>query len=120
VSVSTAARYDRFELELDGPMPSYTLTRQSNAVFTQDASGFQIRVEGTAGVLVRLEIADSHTRYTGPRDLTPRSPLLREARLVSDFEGVVMWGLGLARPACLRVQTLLGPSRLVVDLAQGP
>jgi hypothetical protein len=105
--------FDRFVLEFDGPVPGYRVTRQANANFTEDASGRPVTLEGTAGVVVRLEPASSLP--SAPLAVTPRSAVLREARQIGDFEGVVRWGLGLASTGCLRVQTLSGPARLVID-----
>jgi len=105
--------FDRFVLEFDGPVPGYSVTRQANANFTQDASGRPVTLEGTAGALVRLEPGSSLA--SAPMAVTPRLTVLREGRQIGDFEGVVRWGLGLATPACMRVQTLSAPSRLVID-----
>jgi hypothetical protein len=105
--------FDRFVLEFDGPVPGYSVTRQANANFTQDASGQPVTLEGIAGALVRLEPGGSLA--SAPMAVTPRSTVLREGRQIGDFEGVVRWGLGLAAPACMRVQTLSGPWRLVID-----
>ncbi len=41
--------------------------------------------------------------------------MLVEAKIVEDFEGYLSWGLGLAKPVCLRAFTLSDPPRLVVD-----
>jgi len=107
------AGFDRFVLEFDGPVPGYSVTRQADANFTQDASGGPVTLEGTAGALVRLEPAGSLA--SAPTAVTLNSTALREGRQIGDFEGVVRWGLGLAAPACMRVQTLSAPSRLVID-----
>jgi hypothetical protein len=105
--------FDRFVLEFDGPVPTYKVTRQATANFTEDASGRPVALEGAAGALVRLEPASSLA--SAPVAVSPRSTVLREARRIGDFEAVVHWGLGLASPACLRVLTLSSPFRLVVD-----
>ena len=105
--------YDRFVIEFDGPVPGYRITRQANATFTQDASGQQVDLDGTAGVLIRLEPAASVP--SAPRGISPRASVLRDARNVGDFEAVVQWGVGLAAPACMHVFTLDSPSRLVID-----
>jgi pyruvate/2-oxoglutarate dehydrogenase complex dihydrolipoamide acyltransferase (E2) component len=107
------AGFDLFVIEFDGPVPGYRVTRQDSANFTQDASGRPVTLEGTAGVVVRLEPAASLA--SAPLAVAPDSTVLREGRQIGDFEGVVRWGLGLATPACLRVQTLSEPNRLVID-----
>src|SRR5438270_10510215 len=70
--------FDRFVVEFDGPVPGYRVTRQANANFTEDASGRPVTLEGTAGVLVRLEPASSLP--SAPMAVTPRSTVLREGR----------------------------------------
>jgi hypothetical protein len=109
--------YDRFVIELTGSVGQYQAKPQGNATFTQDASGQQVNLAGSAGLVVTLHDTSSHGTYTGPTDLRPAGTAnLEEARQMGDFEGVVTWGLGLARPSCFRAFTLSGPSRLVVDV----
>jgi hypothetical protein len=119
VNVRAAAQdgFDRWVLEFDGPVPGYTITRQANASFTEDASGRAVTLEGTAGVVVRLEPAGSSAQ--APRAVSPMATELRDLRQVGDFEGVVHWAAGLAAPACMHVTTLDGPSRLVIDFKTG-
>ncbi len=119
----TAARadeqvgYDRFVLQFDAIVPSYTVTRQAKPVFAQGASGQTVTLSGTAGVLVSVFSATGGTTFTGSNDLVhPDFQVLKEAREVQDFEGHVQWGLGLSRPACMRVFVINDPARLVVDL----
>jgi len=119
----TAARaaaqsgYDRFVLEFAGPLPQYEVRAQSGATFTQDASGAPVTLAGSAGLVVTVRGAQAHGTFTGATDLRPDGTgVLREARQVGDFEGVVTWGLGLSRATCFRAFTLTGPSRLIVDI----
>ncbi len=118
----TAARiaeqvgYDRFVLQFDTKVPTYTVKRQAKPVFKNGAGGQTITLTGTAGVLVQVHSATESGTYTGSTDLTqPAFAILNEARLVEDFEGYVSWGLGLSKTACLRTFTLSNPPRLVVD-----
>ena len=98
-------------------MPTYTVKRQAKPVFTQGGSGQSVTISGTSGVLVTVHSATGATTFTGPTDLMhPEFQVLKEARQVQDFEGYVSWGLGLSKPACMRVFTLTDPARLVVDL----
>jgi hypothetical protein len=109
--------YDRFVLQLDGIVPTYTVKRQAKPVFTLGASGQTVTLSGTAGVLVSVFSATGNATYTGETDLIhPEFQVLKEARQVQDFEGHVQWALGLSQPTCMRVFTLSDPARLVVDL----
>ena len=92
---------------------------QSNAKFTQGASGQPVMLLGDSGLLVIIRGADEHTSYSGPTDFKTGYGKLREARQVEDFEGTVQWALGLSGTACYRVYVLKNPDRLVID-AQAP
>ncbi|HEV2139633.1 MAG TPA: hypothetical protein VGT01_00450, partial [Candidatus Dormibacteraeota bacterium] len=108
--------YDRFVLQLDAIVPSYTVKRQAKPTFSEGASGRTVTLLGNAGVLVTVQSATGATTFTSSTDLiTPQFQILKEARQMQDFEGVVSWGLGLNQSACMRVFTLDGPARLVVD-----
>lgn len=119
----TAARageqqgYDRFVLQFDAIVPTYTVTRQAKPVFTQGAGGQVVTLHGTSGVLVSVFSATGNVTFTGSNDIVhPEFQILAEAREVQDFEGHVQWGLGLNKPSCMRVFVLSDPARLVVDL----
>jgi len=121
VRVGTASGYDRFVIEFDGPVPAFTVSSQATSAFMQDATGATLQLQGSSGVKVVVHGAsgtDLNGRQTffGSTDLKPGSPVLKEARQTGDFERVFSWGLGLSQPACLRVMTLTGPDRLVVDV----
>ena len=110
--------YDRFVLQFDSPVPSYTVKRQATPTFTSGASGQTITLSGTSGVLVNVQTASGANTFTGPTDLTHGEYLvLKEARQTQDFEGHLSWGLGLGKAACMRVFTLTDPARLVVDFS---
>ncbi len=109
--------YDRFVLQFDPIVPTYTVKRQAKPVFTQGASGQTVTLSGTAGILVSVHSAQGASSFSGSTDLDhPGFQILKEARQVQDFEGTVSWGLGVAKPTCMRVFTLSDPARLVVDL----
>ncbi len=110
--------YDRFVLQFDSPVPSYTVRRQATPTFPSGASGQTITLSGTAGVLVNVQTASGANTFTGPTDLTHGEFLVvKEARQTQDFEGHLSWGIGLGKPACMRVFTLTDPARLVVDFS---
>lgn len=108
--------FDRFVIELNRPVPSFQVLPQASPTFTLDASGQRVTLQGSAGVLIRLREADNHSAYSGAGDLRPGLPVLKQARLAGDFEGVVTWALGVSGPVCVRVQAIDAPARLVVDV----
>ncbi len=116
--VSPQTGYDRFVLQFDATVPSYTVKRQASPVFSAGASGQTLTLSGTSGALVRVHVSSAATTFTGSTDISHGEyPVLKEARQTEDFEGYVSWGLGLGKPACLRAFTLTDPSRLVVDFS---
>ena len=123
VRVGTAAGYDRFVIEFDGPVPAYSVTPQDSSTFMADASGQTLQLQGTRGIVIVVHGAsgtdvNGHQTFIGSQDLTPGYPVLKEARQVGDFERVFKWGLGVSQPDCghVNVTTLSGPDRLVVDV----
>jgi hypothetical protein len=113
--VGAQSGYDRFVIQFSGPVPQYDVTLQDSASFAQ--SGGPVTLKGSAGLAVVLHNASGAGAYTGPGDVTPGFPQIQEARLLSDSQGVVQWGVGIAHPACFHAWVLSGPSRLVVDIA---
>jgi hypothetical protein len=114
--VAENSGYDRFVLQFDSAVPTYTVKRQAKPVFPAGPSGQTITVTGTVGVLVQVHTASGATTFTGPTDFQhPEYQILKEARQTEDFEGYVSWGLGLSQADCMRAFTLTDPPRLVVD-----
>jgi len=108
--------YDRFVLQFDPIVPTYTVKRQAKPEFQAGASGQTVTLSGTAGALVTVHSATGTSTFTGSNDLVhPEYQLIKEARQTQDFEGYVSWGIGLAKPACMRTFVLDDPARLVVD-----
>jgi len=109
--------YDRFVLQFDGIVPTFTVKRQPKPVFSRGASGQSVTLSGTAGVLITVHSATGTTTFTGSNDIFHSDfAVIKEARQLQDFEGTVAWGLGISKPTCMRVFTLSDPARLVVDL----
>ncbi|TMF81651.1 MAG: hypothetical protein E6I11_16405 [Chloroflexi bacterium] len=109
--------YDRFVLQFDSIVPTYTVKRQTKPVFTLGGSGQSVTLSGTAGILVTVHSATGATTFSGSTDLVHSDfQVLKEARQTQDFEGYVSWGLGISRPTCMRVFMLSDPARLVIDL----
>jgi hypothetical protein len=116
--VGTQPGYERFVLQFDSAVPSYTVKRQSSAVFPVGATGQPITLSGSAGAMVRVHSATGANTFSGSIDIShPEYQILKEARQTEDFEGYVGWALGLSKLACMRVFTLTDPARLVVDFS---
>ncbi len=76
-----------------------------------DGEGAPVEVEGKAFVSVSFMAVGVDLSgetpievYTGPDEFAPRFPMVRELEKTGDFEGVVSWGIGLNRKACVVVE----------------
>jgi hypothetical protein len=116
VRVGSHDGYDRFVIEFAGAIPQYSVKRQGTA-FTASPSGQGFTLEGSTGLLVRLQPVVDWTSYRSPTYFHPGFPSLREVRMVENFEAVQQWGLGVQGSGCLRVYELGAPSRLVIDVS---
>jgi len=117
VRTGTHSGYDRITIEFQNGQPgSIELRTQNNSTFTQGASGQNVTLAGSAGLLVVIKRADEHTAYSEATDFKTNYPVLLEARQMEDFEGTVQWGLGLSKSACYRAFVLTNPTRLVIDI----
>jgi len=118
VRTGTHTGYDRVTIQFQNGLPAdIQVATQNNATFTQGASGRQVVLQGSAGLLITMHGADEHTQYSGPVDFKTNYPVLLESQQVQDFEGVVQWGFGLSSGACYRAFLLEGPLRLVIDFS---
>ncbi len=118
VRIAHQPGFDRIVFDFGpGPLPQYTVEQSASFVAP---SGQTVPVQGNAHLGVRFNGAGQMGAYRGPTSFRPATPLIREVKLVEDFEGVVAWGVGLERLACPRVLALAGPARLVVDLPSPP
>jgi hypothetical protein len=114
--------YDRVVLQFRNDLPSW---RVGYVDQVPSESGATVPLEGAASLFVQVDPAWAHdldtppyaATYTGPRTLTPRYAMLRQVRLVDEFEGHLTFGVGLQRRAGFRVLELRGPPRLAIDVA---
>ncbi len=114
--------FDRLVFEFSGPsVPEYRIELASS--FTAP-SGQAVRVDGNAFFSVRLggqaHNDNGQKSYPQPDPFRVGLIVIREVKLVEDFEGVIRFGVGMERPVCPTVLTLLGPSRVVVDFPTPP
>src|ERR1700693_1172631 len=107
--------YDRVVFDFNSGIPSWDLTRQESAIFTRDASGQQVTLDGSAGL--KVVFRDAALAGAVPTDVTPRFSSIREIAQLGNFERVVTYGIGLSSSQCVRVLPLSNPSRLAIDVA---
>ena len=114
--------FDRLVFEFSGPaVPEYLIELASSFTAT---SGQPVRVDGNAFFKVRSG-GQAHND-AGQRSYPQPDPyrvgliVVREIKLVEDFEGVILFGVGMERLVCPTVVTLLGPTRVVIDFPTPP
>lgn len=120
VRVGTHDGFDRLVFEFDQGTPELTLDR-ATPPFTQDASGMPLAVDGSSflGLLMRggtKQTDDGTSSYDGPTEFEADLPALVHAVEGGDFERQSTWYLGLDSEACVRVDLLDAPPRLVIDV----
>ena len=103
-------------------IPSYSVEPAGSL---SGASGQPVQIAGNALFGIRFQNAstrnpDNTPSYGGAIDLRPTTPLVKEIRLVEDFERVLTWGAGLDHLVCPKVSVLSGPFRVVLDFPTPP
>lgn len=103
-------------------VPRFRVERAST--FTNIA-GQSVPVQGGAFWRVQFDGASQAGEqgqlvYRGSRDLDPATTLVRDVKLIEDFEAQLVWAIGLARLECPRITTLRSPLRLVLDFSEPP
>ena len=129
VRVAHQPGFDRLVFEFGqstapGPfgMPGYTIEAASSL---SGPSGQPVTITGNALFGARFQNASTQNpngtpSYTGSNDLKPTTPLIKEVKIVEDFERVLLWGVGLDHLACPKVSELAGPFRVVLDFPTPP
>jgi len=107
--------FDRVVFEFFGGVPSRAVSYDIDVV---NPKGDVVPVAGRAVLGVRFE-ARGHNEagtFISPRRLTVPLPNVLTVRQGEDFEGVLLYGIGLAKRQPFHVFTLTHPSRVVVDI----
>jgi len=110
-------RYDRVVFELDQQLPEHLRVEYVTQLI-EDGSGFPVSVAGNRILQVTLSPTHAHTeqgKATIARRVRYSMPNVKEVVLVSDFEGTVTFGIGLAWKAEYRLFTETNPTRVVID-----
>jgi hypothetical protein len=129
VRVAHQPGFDRLVFEFGqstapGPfgMPAYSV---EIATSLSGPSGQPVTITGNALFGARFQNASTQNpngtpSYSGSTDLKPTTPLIKEVKLVEDFERVLLWGVGFDHLACPNVTELAGPLRVVLDFPTPP
>jgi hypothetical protein len=120
VRVGTHDGYDRITFEFASGIPQ-TEIQAVLPPFYNDPSGLPLAVSGTAFLKVTMTggtkvSPGGGVTYTGSTNFQAGFVQLVQLIEGGDFEAVSAWYLGLNGGGCVRVLTLAGPSRLVIDI----
>lgn len=111
--------FDRVVFEFIDAPPEYRVEYIDEAIGC--GSGEPIAVDGAALLQVRFNIAQAHDEQGQPTvsfdRASPGLPSMLEIVRTCDFEGVVIWVLGLPEELDFQVTALEAPLRLAVDIA---
>jgi hypothetical protein len=115
--VGSHTGYDRLVLYFaTDHVPPFTVTPQDSASFKADPSDQTVTLKGTSGV--RVVVQETVRANQTVQDLLPLYPAIRQVRNIGDFEAVVSYAVGTSGTSPrIRVTTLSGPTRLVIDVA---
>jgi hypothetical protein len=108
--------YDRVVFEFNGQLPPLRIEYVKSLI--ADGSGLPVPIAGRAILLVQFTSTQAHGdtgQATAPNHMAPNLPLVKAIVSAGDFEGVVTYGIGLARKVDTRMLTMEAPNRLVID-----
>lgn len=112
--------YDRVVFEFAGALPAERSVGYVPQVI-QDPTGQPVPLVGDAFLRVRMSSAQGHddagnVTYGAVRRTLALPDVIQVAN-AGDFEGVLSFGIGLARREAVNLFTLTNPSRVVVDIS---
>ena len=113
--------FDRVVFEFEGnAVPGYHIEYVDKPV-RDCGQGAVVPISGDGFLLIRMQPSNAHTdagvATVKNREQNPNFSILKELKLICDFEADVQWILGLSSPNHYRVLELTSPARLVVDIA---
>jgi hypothetical protein len=97
-------------------LPGYSIGFARGPLY-HDASGAPVALEGSVAIVVKMVYATGGGTYHGPTTITPGLPSVLQLTQTGDFEGYLIWAIGLRAQAPFRVSALGGPDRIVIDIA---
>ena len=117
VEVGHHATFDRVVFNFSSHVPGYDVNYVH--VVTTDPADVPVQLQGGAFISVAMHSVASAQVGAPAAPQDRKTPLFAELRGIAgagDFEGTVLFGLGLTAQSGFRVFTLTGPDRLVIDV----
>ena len=114
------ANHDRVVFEFEGSqLPGYKIEYIDRPV-RACGSGDVVPFQGDAWLSVLFTGANAHTEAgestIKDRTRSPNLTIVKDLKLICDFEAEVEWVLGVSSPNKYRILELKNPTRLVVDI----
>ncbi len=113
--------FDRVVFEFEGAfIPGYRVEYLKNPA-RDCGAGEVVSISGDRFILIEIQPAHAHSE-SGAATITNRHqklgfPLIKELKIICDFEAEVQWLMGVGSPSQYRVLELSNPARLVIDVA---
>ena len=112
--------FDRVVFEFEGnQVPGYHIEYVDRPV-RNCGPGEVVQVNGYGFLLVQMIPAQAHTddgqATIKEQAFPPNLPIIKELKVLCDFEADVQWILGLSSPNRYRAFELSNPARLVIDI----
>lgn len=120
VRTATHENFDRVVFEFfESGVPGYQIEYVDKPVRNCGA-GEVVPLSGSGWLRIQIIPANAHTQAgevtISERERVLNLPVMKELKLICDFEADVQWVLGLSSPNRYRVLELSNPARLVVDV----
>ena len=111
--------YDRVVFDFEENSPGYVVEYVDPPIVA-DPSGLDVDIDGDAFLQVRFLGAQAHDEAgnttVSQLEIMPGFTTIVEIERTSDFEGQVIWVLGLTEELDFRVTDLTDPTRVAVDV----
>lgn len=105
--------FDRVVFDFAGPVPTYFVEYVA-ANQLRSTEGSVIPVSGSYFLQVRF--SGMNAMADAPLVRTPNFDVVRQVKRVDNFEGLLIYGVGLDERNAFRVFSLTNPSRVVLDV----
>jgi hypothetical protein len=102
--VSASVSGDTLTITFAKGTPAFDVVPQPTAHFTKDPSGMSVDLAGSAGAVIHLRgfLSDANN-FSGAVSTSSLGPMLRDVKVIGNFEGVISLAVGLGSAGCANV-----------------
>ncbi len=102
--VSASASGDTVTITFAKGTPAFEVVPQPTAHFTKDPSGLPVDLAGSAGAVIHLRgFLSDPANFSGTVSTASLGPVLRDVKVIGNFEGVISFAAGLDSAGCANV-----------------